>query len=152
MNSLESVTTTAAFHAAAAAESVFGGQAPAATGHPFAPPRGNSRGGLRPRVRQRVRELMETNLAGGISIQALASAANLSLSHFARAFKQSEGITPHDFLIGCRVRRASRLLAETDEPLSSIAYSCGFADQSHFARQFREHVGVTPSRYRWSLR
>jgi len=99
-----------------------------------------------------VREFIETHLEENISIQTLAAIAGLSKYHFARAFRQSEGITPHGYLVQCRVRRAQDLLAATDLPLSEIALASGFADQSHCARRFREHVGVTPSSYRWSMR
>jgi len=115
-------------------------------------PRPRMRGGLPPRALRRVREFIENHLEENISIRALAATAGLSMYHFARAFKQSEGVTPHDYLVQCRVRRAQGLLAATDLPLSEIALASGFADQSHCARRFREHVGVTPSSYRWSLR
>ena len=110
------------------------------------------RGGLPPRAIRRVREFVEEHLEENISIQALANIAGLSMYHFARAFKQSEGMTPHEYLIQRRVQRTKDLLAETDLSLSEIALASGFSDQSHCARRFREHVGVTPSSYRWSLR
>src|SRR4051794_637945 len=110
------------------------------------------RGGLPPRALRRLREFIEAHLEENISIQMLASITGLSMYHFARTFKKSEGMTPHEYLIQCRVRRAKDLLADTDLPLSEIALTSGFSDQSHCARRFREHVGVTPSSYRWSLR
>jgi transcriptional regulator GlxA family with amidase domain len=110
------------------------------------------RGGLPPRALRRVREFIESHLEESISIQALAAIVGLSMCHFARAFKQSEGVTPHDYVLRRRVKRVQELLADTDLPLSEIAIAVGFADQSHCARRFREHVGLTPSRYRWSLR
>ena len=110
------------------------------------------RGGLPPRALKRVREYIEDHLEETISIEALAGIVGLSMYHFARAFKQSEGLTPHDYLVQRRVRRAQELLASTDLPLSEIALASGFSDQSHCARRFREHVGITPSSYRWSLR
>jgi transcriptional regulator GlxA family with amidase domain len=110
------------------------------------------RGGLPPRAMRRVHEFIEEHLEENVSIQALANIAGLSMYHFARAFKQSEGVTPHEYLIQRRVQRTKDLLAETDLPLSEIALASGFSDQSHCARRFREHVGVTPSSYRWSLR
>ena len=116
------------------------------------PLRPRIRGGLPPRAMRRVREYVEAHLEETISIQALADTAGLSMYHFARAFKQSEGITPHDYLVQCRVRRAQELLAGTDLPLSEIALAAGFSDQSHCARRFREQMGVTPSDYRWSMR
>jgi transcriptional regulator GlxA family with amidase domain len=118
----------------------------------FASLRPRMRGGLPPRALRRVREYVEAHLEENISIHALAGTAGLSMYHFARAFKQSEGLTPHDYLVQCRVRRAQELLAGTDLPISEIALASGFSDQSHCARRFREHVGVTPSDYRWSMR
>ena len=110
------------------------------------------RGGLPPRALRRVREYIEGHLEETISIETLAAIVGLSMYHFARAFKQSEGLTPHDYLVQRRVRRAQELLASTDLPLSEIALASGFSDQSHCARRFREHVGITPSSYRWSMR
>jgi len=110
------------------------------------------RGGLPPRALRRVREYIETHLEETISIQALADIAGLSMFHFARAFKQSEGVTPHEYLVHCRVQRAKDLLTDSKLALSEIALASRFSDQSHLARRFREHVGVTPSSYRWSTR
>jgi transcriptional regulator GlxA family with amidase domain len=110
------------------------------------------RGGVPPRALQRVREFIEAHLDENLSISALAGVVGLSKYYFARAFKQSMGMTPHDYVMQCRVRRAQELLASTDLPVSEIAIAVGFADQSHCARRFREHVGMTPSRYRWSTR
>ena len=110
------------------------------------------RGGVPPRALQRVREYIEARLEENLDIPALAAVAGLSTFYFARAFKQSTGMTPHDFVVQCRLRRVQELLASTDLPLSEIAVAVGFADQSHCARRFRERVGMTPSRYRWSTR
>jgi AraC-like DNA-binding protein len=120
--------------------------------HLIATARPPLRGGLPPRPLRRVRDFIELHLEERISLQMLAQIAGLSVHYFARAFKQSEGVTPHDYLLQRRVERAQELLAETDLPLSEIAIAVGFADQSHCARRFREHVGLTPSRYRWSMR
>jgi transcriptional regulator GlxA family with amidase domain len=109
-------------------------------------------GGLPPRTLRRVREFIDAHLDKKISIQALADIAGFSLYHFARAFKQSEGLAPHEYLVQCRVRRAQELLAGTNLPLSEIALATGFSDQSHCGRRFREQVGITPSSYRWSRR
>ena len=111
-----------------------------------------SRGGLPPRVLRRVREYIAAHLQKNISIRMLADVAGLSMFHFARTFKQSEGVTPHRFLLQSRLRRVQELLANTELPLSQIAIAAGFSDQSHCARRFREFVGVTPRRYRWSTR
>ena len=85
-------------------------------------------------------------------VERLAEVSGVSQAHFARAFKQSEGVTPHRFLLQCRVRRAQELLAGTELSLSEIAIAAGFSDQSHCSRRFRELVGLTPSKFRWSTR
>jgi AraC-like DNA-binding protein len=110
------------------------------------------RGGLPPGVLRRVRQYIEEHLEHSVSLKDLAAIGRLSLSHFGRAFKQSEGMSPHDYLLQRRVQRAQLLLACTDMPLSEIALACGFADQSHCSRRFSERVGISPSRYRWSMR
>ena len=109
------------------------------------------RGGLPPRVLRRVREHIDAHIEKRISVEALARLANLSVCYFVRAFKQSVGITPHDYLIRRRVERTMELLSSTDMPLSEIALAAGFADQSHCARRFRQHVGMSPRDYRWSI-
>ena len=110
------------------------------------------RGGLPPGALRRVCEYIEAHLEENISLQVLAGIAEKSKHHFARAFKQSTGLTPHGYLVQKRVRRVQELLTRTDLSLSEISLVAGFSDQSHCARRFREHVGVTPGSYRWSIR
>jgi AraC-like DNA-binding protein len=111
-----------------------------------------SRGGLRPQALRRIREYVLTHLQESIDLRTLAGLVDLSPSHFVRAFKQSVGMTPHRFLLQCRVRRVQQLLAETDLRVSEIALAAGFSDQSHCTLRFRKLVGMTPSRYRWLMR
>jgi transcriptional regulator GlxA family with amidase domain len=124
----------------------------ASTAELFAQPPALFRGGLPPGVRRRVHEFIEARLEKNIALRELAGIARLSIGHFARAFRQSEGVSPHDYLMQRRVARAQDLLGSTDLPLSEIAIACGFADQSHFSRRFKERLGITPSRYRWLSR
>ena len=113
-------------------------------------PMPQARGGLPPGAMRRVREHVETHLSENIDLAALAAIAGLSLYHFARAFKQSAGVTPHHYLVQRRVERAQEMLARTRLSLSEIAFATGFSDQSHFARHFRQMLGVTPGQFRWS--
>ena len=110
------------------------------------------RGGLTPRTLRRVREHVAAHLESTISLEDLASIAGMATHHFARAFKQSEGVSPRSYLLHCRVQRARYFLACTDMPISEIAVACGFSDQSQCTRRFKEYVGVTPSHYRSSIR
>jgi AraC-like DNA-binding protein len=107
-----------------------------------------ARGGLPPATLRRIREYVDTHLDQNIELESLAATAELSLYHFARTFKQSEGTTPHAFVLERRLARARELLARTDLSLSEVAFAVGFADQSHFTRRFRQMVGVSPGQFR----
>jgi AraC-like DNA-binding protein len=115
-------------------------------------PPAQARGGLPPGAERRVREYVETHLSDSIELAALAAIAGLSVYHFARAFKQSAGVTPHHYLIRRRVERAQEMLARTQLPLPEIALITGFSDQSHLARHFRQLLGTSPGQFRRSLR
>jgi AraC-like DNA-binding protein len=83
-----------------------------------------------------------------ITNRRLASMSNMSLRAFERRFSATFHLTPQKFLRKLRLRIASRALVYTDESMSEIALSCGFADQSHFSREFRRQFGRTPREYR----
>jgi AraC family transcriptional regulator len=93
----------------------------------------------------RLTEYIEDNLDRTISLEDLASIVNVSRFHFSRLFKRCTGSTAISFVEQCRIRRAQRLIAETDLPLAQIALTVGFVDQSHFTRRFHRHVGCTPA-------
>jgi transcriptional regulator of acetoin/glycerol metabolism len=112
----------------------------------------SARGGLPPRSLRRVHEYVESHLKENISLETLAGTSGLSIYHFARAFKRSQGVTPHHYLLQRRIQRASQLLTSSDLSMSEIAFATGFSDQSHFARRFRELVGVPPSTFKWANR
>jgi AraC family transcriptional regulator len=107
------------------------------------------RGGLPPRTVRQISEHIDSNIEQRITVEVLANLASLSVSYFVRAFKQSIGVTPHEYLMRRRVQLTIKLLSDTDMPLSEIAHAAGFVDQSHFARRFRQHVGMSPRDYRW---
>ncbi len=106
-----------------------------------------ARGGLAPRVRRRVLELMDAQFDRQLTLDVLAREAGLSLTHFARAFKESVGRAPHQHLMTLRLERARRLLEAPDAALSDVAVRAGFADQSHFTRLFKRQFGVTPGAF-----
>jgi AraC-like DNA-binding protein len=83
-----------------------------------------------------------------ITNEHLARVAHMSLRSFQRRFLECFHLTPQAYLRTLRLRMASQSLVFTDQPLSAVAASCGFADQSHFSREFRRHFGLSPRRYR----
>jgi AraC-like DNA-binding protein len=111
-----------------------------------------ARGGLAPGALRRVREYIDGRLDDDISLDALAAVAELSRCHFARAFKQSVGTSPHAYVMQRRLERAERLLAETDLSLCQVALDSGFSDQSHFSSCFRRSFGESPRSFRRSRR
>ena len=106
------------------------------------------RGGLTRHTLARLTEFIDANLAASLRVDELAGLANLSPAHFARAFKTATGSTPHQFVVGRRLRAARRLLDLGHASLAEVARACGFSDQAHLTRSFRKAFGVTPGRYR----
>jgi AraC family transcriptional regulator len=105
------------------------------------------RGGLSPRVRRRVLELIDAKLDARLTIGVLAGEAGLSPAHFARAFKETMGRAPHQYMLALRLERARLLLGARDATISDVAMRTGFADQAHLTRFFRRRYGVTPGAY-----
>jgi AraC family transcriptional regulator len=83
-----------------------------------------------------------------IDLEAAAKQAGLSAFHFLRLFANVIGVTPHQYLIRARLRRAARLLIEDARSITDIAYDVGFGDLSNFVRTFHRAAGVSPRRFR----
>lgn len=104
--------------------------------------------GLSPRQLGRVCDFIAEHFSEDIGMEDLAKLTGLSSKHVARAFRQSTGMPPHQYLIGQRIDAAKRRLVNTRASLADIAVECGFADQSHFTATFRKAVGYPPGAWR----
>ncbi|MCC6234267.1 MAG: helix-turn-helix transcriptional regulator [Verrucomicrobiales bacterium] len=113
--------------------------------------REGAQGGLTKNQLKRVLDYMHAHLAEDIPLSALAQEAGLSLFHFARCFKDSTGLSPHRYLVQCRVDRARELLISRKHTTSDIAVQVGFCDQSHLTLHFRRVFGVTPKQFRQQI-
>ena len=107
--------------------------------------------------RRAVRAAMriEAESAREVSLADMAGEAGLSAFHFLRVFSAALGVTPHQYLVRTRLRRAAKLLAnvENDEmPVTEVALQSGFADLSNFVRTFRRAAGVPPGKFRSRVR
>jgi AraC-like DNA-binding protein len=97
----------------------------------------------------RIRRLIEDRVADpDFSPPEAASEAGISLRYLQKLFTQ-RGLTCTDFIYSLRLNHAARLLDrrslfDTREPISTIAYQCGFRDYTHFARKFRDRFGYSP--------
>ena len=93
-------------------------------------------------------DYIESNLNEQLSLVALARIAQMSAFHFARQFKSSTGLTPHQYVMQRRIDRARRLLRDPRLTIADVAFDCGFATQAHLTAVFRKLVGATPKAYR----
>jgi AraC-like DNA-binding protein len=96
---------------------------------------------------RRVLEYMQAHLDGELSVTALAAVAQISPFYFSRLFKQSTGLSPHQYLRRQRIERARELLADPRRRLAEVGYEVGFLNQSHFTTVFRTLVGTTPGAF-----
>lgn len=114
---------------------------------------GNRRAALKPTAADRRRAVraalwIESRSDEALNLAGMAAAAGLSPYHFLRSFAAVLGVTPHQYLVRSRLRKAARLLAEAERPVTEIALDVGFADLSNFVRSFRRAAGVSPLAFR----
>ena len=83
-----------------------------------------------------------------IGLAELADVARMSKYHFLRTFRRTVGITPYQFLLSLRLRRAALALSTTSTSVSAIAFDCGFGDLSTFNGRFRDAFGASPQTLR----
>ena len=106
------------------------------------PPRAATR--LPAAVLARIDDYVEATAEQPITLEALASLANLSVFHFARRFKHSTGRAPYQYVLDWKIRRASQLLRAGELPLAAIGDALGFASPAHFSAAFKRAVGQSP--------
>jgi AraC family transcriptional regulator len=105
----------------------------------------------RPVLRRRVVETalwIDDHSSDDIDLASAAARAGLSSYHFLRLFSRVLGVTPHQYLVRCRLRRAARLLGSGAPSVTRVALDVGFGDISNFVRTFGRAAGVSPRRFR----
>ncbi|WP_158749489.1 AraC family transcriptional regulator [Acidobacterium sp. S8] len=115
---------------------------------PAAP--GPIRGQLVPWQSRRAMEFLDANLYGDVSLASVAAECNLSVSHFAHAFRRTFGRPPHRWLMERRIDAVKNLLLTSRLTLAEVASKCGFADQSALNRSFKRVLGESPGEWRRS--
>jgi AraC family transcriptional regulator len=99
------------------------------------------------RVTRAVR-MIDQDPDGSHDLNSIAHTARLSPCHFLRTFEALTGVTPHQYVLRARLRRASLRLRTERARIIDIALGCGFGDVSNFNRAFRAEFGVSPRAYR----
>ena len=110
--------------------------------------RASSADGLTGARVSKLMEFVEENLAGDLSLEAMASEVNVSPVYLVRAFKGAVGEPPHRYVLIRRIERAKELLRDTEFSIVEVALATGFSSQSHLSSWFRRFVGVSPAIYR----
>lgn len=95
-----------------------------------------------------IKTYIEDHLTTDLTLTSMAAAVHLSPYHFARLFKASFGLTPHQYVIHRRVERAKLLMTTTSWSLTTIAHMAGFANESHLSFHFKRLTGFTPKQAR----
>jgi AraC family transcriptional regulator len=97
------------------------------------------------RIRNAI-EFMEQEIAGPCSLTFISREVGMSPFHFARTFSVLVGMSPHQYLLRLRLRRAAMMLRQ-GASVTTAALSNGFDNLGHFSRSFRRRFGVNPSKY-----
>jgi AraC-like DNA-binding protein len=108
-----------------------------------------------PRDRRRAVEaalFVDAHSDQALALETVAAESGLSPFHFLRLFTRVLGVTPHQYLVRARLRRAARLLADDERSVTEIAYDVGFADLSNFVRTFHRAAGLSPGKFRAAAR
>jgi AraC-like DNA-binding protein len=107
--------------------------------------------GSHARAMERVCEFIRSNYSQELSLKQLSRAACLSPYYFHRLFLENTGVSPHDYLLQVRIKKARELLS-AGHGIAGVALETGFVDQSHFTRCFKGATGITPGGYIAALR
>jgi AraC family transcriptional regulator len=109
-----------------------------------------TRGHLAPWQARCAKEFLSAKLYGDVSLASVAAECNLSVSHFAHAFRRTFGRPPHRWLIERRIDAVKNLLLTSRLTLAEVASQCGFADQSALSRSFKRVLRESPGEWRRS--
>jgi len=97
---------------------------------------------------KKVLYFIRSNYDKPITLEDMAEYTEMSPKYFCSFFKKMTLKTPMEYLKAYRIERAARMLLNTDESVTDIAYSSGFNDLSYFIKTFKEVKGVTPQKFR----
>jgi transcriptional regulator GlxA family with amidase domain len=92
--------------------------------------------------------LMEGNIEEPLSLEELAEMVMMSQRQLQRMFRHYLGVTPTQYYLHLRLRRARELLLQTSMSIMDVTVACGFQSPCHFSKSYRNLFGYSPSRER----
>lgn len=98
-------------------------------------------------IQQAARYILN-NYNNAITLKAISEYVNMSSSYFSRRFKETTGFGFKEYLLNVRIKKASELLLEAKDPITDIAFKCGFNDSNYFGDVFKKVKGISPLQYR----
>ncbi len=108
--------------------------------------------GLSRECLRRTVKFINNNLDSKLDWVQIATVVDLPPFFFGRNFKYTTGLTPRQYVIRCRIKRAMSLLTSGDQSIADIALEVGCSCQSHLTTLFRKHTGTTPAAFREASR
>lgn len=93
-------------------------------------------------------DFLKEHCFAGVTVEEAASNVGLSVSQFARRFKQSLNMTPCEYLCELKLNKSEQLLTDTDLSVKLISELCGFCNEYYFSQFFKKRTGVSPSKFR----
>ena len=93
-------------------------------------------------------EYIDARLGSDLNLGEMSAHVAMSKYHFLRTFSHASGMTPHQYVLGRRLRAAATALRNTETPVARVALDLGFGDLSSFNHSFRRVMGMTPTEYR----
>lgn len=103
---------------------------------------------LTPKQVKTIVEYIQAHLQSDLSLYQIADQIGVSPYYLAHTFKGTTGISPHQYVLHCRLEHAQRLLRDTQMSIAAISYEVGFGNQSHMTTVFRKSLNLTPRMYR----
>ncbi len=94
---------------------------------------------------------IKANLKEKLSIEELSNKACMSKASFYRLFKRELGISPNEYILKEKIKKAKELLSNPSNKIANISFELGFTDANYFIRAFKKYVGTTPGAYQLSL-
>ena len=100
---------------------------------------------------EEAKSLMEIGISGGLNMTHISEQLGTSTSRLNEIFKTYTGMTPYQYFIHIKIRKAQELLEQKDLSIKEVAYRMGFEDQYHFSRLFKKKTGTSPLGWKKAL-